>query len=981
MLPLLLALLAPPDLRLETVRVSLTGTHCRSRIYVENLPTDDVVVWACDPSSSRVTSHAMQEETHERWFEGRRVRRSIVYDAPLEPYAEDVDVETGVVVRRIPLFYRATSKAARVFDVNPVVATNDPSLQDRNDSAAAIPQRAYDDVQLQDVEESGALRGPYVALVDRQSPAIAPPDASGSLVFDREQDGFEDVQAYFHIDRSQRYVQSLGYTGTRAIAPYAIEVDAHAVSGTDTSFFQPSLTQIGRGTLFFGEGGTDDAEDADLVVHEYGHALLEWIAPGTFAGANVSEARAVGEGFGDYWAFSTHAAARAESGRDPFCFADWDARCWEDDAAQQCSYPPNTDCLRRLDSTATMANYERVSRTGVEHQNGTIWSSALREIHGAIGKEIADTIILESAFDAPPQPTFAAMARLLLRADRLLFGGVHATPICSAFTSRAILTDCGTHPRGELTVFASGDRNVEIADLRTTTSTISIADARTIERVLVHVDLEHEARGDLQIELVAPDGTVVVLQTPAADRGTSLRMTYDSPALDVLRGRSAAGTWTLRIIDQRIRDAGTLRSWNLQVQLAGEVRATERPRAAKQQMIPVAAHLFGANDTAFRSDLRIANVTDAPLTATLIFTPSTRDGRTDFAAVNVALAARQTVAFDDVVESAFGLTGSGSLEILGDVIAMSRMTTNETTGQQIPPNLDETSLFEAALHVASIGDANSRVNIGFTETRGLRTNVHFAGRDLRLEPYSHVQMSVPHGVYDINSVSDVVAYISQVDNTTGDAMFVPAELDRGDRAGIAPAIARQGADRAWRSDLWLGDAVVFPAATAVSVIANGTRTDSYVPTPEWRTVSTYEDILGLLFHGAVTFGALRVEIADRTFAGTRVATDGMSQFIPLQNPNGPLQQHLVFIDTVAPYRTNIGIVTEHAALAEVTLFDANGVEIERFLLSTEGGVAQTSVARAVSNARAVVRFLSGTGRAYASLVDSRSGDATFVAGQ
>lgn len=975
MLPLLLALLAPPDLRLETVRESLTGTHCRYRVYVEALPTDDVIVRPCDASTARVTSHAIIEETHERWVEGRRVRRGIVYDSPLEPYAEDVDVATGALVRRVPLFYRATSKAARVFNVNPVVATNDPTLQDRNDAASAIPSLAYRDVQLQDVEESGPLRGPYAALIDRQTPTIAPPDAAGTLVFDRAQDGFEDVHAYFHVDRNQRYVQSLGYVGSRAIAPYAIEIDAHATSGTDNSFFLPSLIQIGRGTLFFGEGGTDDAEDADLLIHEYGHALLEWIAPGTFGGANASEARALGEGFGDYWAFSAHVDARRESGRDPYCFADWDARCWEDDPSQQCSYAQGSDCLRRLDGTATMADYERVSRTGVEHQNGMIWSSALREIHVALGKTIADTIILESNFDVPSQPTYAAMAWLLLRADQQLYGGAHATTICSAMTKRAILTDCGNEPRGELTLFTSNERNIDIADLATITSTITVDDPRAIERVRVRVDLRHEARGDLQLELIAPDGTTVVLQSTTSDRGIDVHFTYDEPALDVLRGRSAAGIWTLRVSDQRARDAGTLLSWNLQLQLEGDVRATERPHAQKTQMIPVVAHLFGANDTAFRSDVRLANTTGASVSATLIFTPSGSDGRTTFAAVDVQLAAGQTAAFDDIVDSAFGMNGSGSLEILGDVIATSRMTTNEVMGQQVPANLTPWPL----LLVATLNDVESRVNLGLTETNGRRASVRIGDRKIVVEPYSHVQFNVPRGLYTIEADGNLLAYLSQVNDRTGDAMFIPAERSSA-RTGIAPAIARQGADRAWRSDLWFASTIE-PQPLTVSALALGSTYEAAaVVLPPFR-VQVYVDALARLFNHNVTFGTLKVPLYPGLFAATRVATDGMSQFIPLQDPNGPAEQQLLFIDSIAPYRVNIGITTEIAARAEVTLFDAAGTELERFTLATEGGASQTSVARALSNGRARVRFVSGTGRAYASLIDSRSGDATFVAGQ
>ena len=50
------------------------------------------------------------------------------------------------------------------------------------------------------------------------------------------------------------------------------------------------------------------------------------------------------------------------------------------------------------------------------------------------------------------------------------------------------------------------------------------------------------------------------------------------------------------------------------------------------------------NGTAFRSDVRLANVTSSPVTSTLIFTPSGADGRTEFAAVEVSLAPGRSAA-------------------------------------------------------------------------------------------------------------------------------------------------------------------------------------------------------------------------------------------------------------------------------------------------------------------------------------------------
>jgi subtilisin-like proprotein convertase family protein len=943
---------------LELSRESLTGTHYRYREYVNGQPTETYVtrrvVWSAEAVASAFLFGCLDAQTCESESGGdglrtpqdsRVVRREIVYEGPLEPYAHDYDVLTGALVRRTPLFFNA--KPARVFDPNPVVTLNDPTLQDRNDAASAVPAAAYKDVTLDDA----ALHGPHVTLVDRQPRSITPPE--GELVFDREEDGFEDVSAYFHIDRSQRHLQDLGYTGARAVVPYAIEVDAHAASGADNSFFLPSPAEAGKGVLYFGEGGTDDAEDADLLVHEYAHAIHEWIAPGTFGGAFSSESRALAEGLGDYWAFSAHAAARRASGRDPYCFADWDARCWQDTPSESCGYAEGTDCLRRLDSAKTMADYDTSESSGVEHRNGSIWASALREIHERAGRTVADTIVIESLFGAPPRPTFAVMAERLLQADRLLYQGAHAGAICSAMFTRGIVAQCDTTPRGERTLFQSTAYGVTIPENSSVgvTSSIAIADPRAIEELSVRVDIDHPARGDLFVELTAPDGTKVLLHQLSSSRTPGIHTNF---ALDDFAGRSAAGTWTLFVADRRPRDAGTLQSWGLEIRFAGAGPVEERPRSAQSQVIPVVAHLFG-QDGAYVSDVRIANPSDGPRTATLIFT---RSGEETFAVQRLSLAAGQTVALDDVVERTFHTFGSGTLEIQGDVVAMSRLA-----GQQVPPAAGATALLVAPLA------ENARYNFGLAEVAGGRGVVRIGDRDIEILPFSHVQFPVGPELLEVNVVEGdarVAAYVSQI---AADAMFIAAE-PAAERRVCAPAITEQtSGNPEWRSDAWFasretGPLLVdsFPGGTAVAVVP-----------------AVYEDVLARLFHRTVTTSALCATLLANVFASSRIAHGTTTQAVPFLEP-GPSAQHLLFVEHDGAYRTNIGIVSESGASAEVAVFDAAGVEIERFALSTAAGVAQREVRSVVTNGRAVVSFQLGAGYAYASVIDNATGDATFFPG-
>jgi subtilisin-like proprotein convertase family protein len=1020
-------LAGPAELRLELARESLTGTHCRYRIWSGALPTDQWVTESCPASLSGTALLELRPVGTEglRRVDGRTIHRTIVSEDPLRPYLHDYDAETGELVRRVPFFLRA--KQAWVFDPNPVVTLNDPTLQDRNDAAYAVPSTAYRLVELLDVAESGPLRGPHVTLVDRQPPNIAPPEASLPLLFDRSESGFEDVNAYFHIDRNQRYLQSLGYSGSRSIVPYSIEVDAHAANGADNSFFIPSSTIPGRGTLFFGEGGTDDAEDADLLVHEYGHAILEWISPGTFGGPFASQSRALGEGFSDYWAYSAHLEMRLASGRDPFCFADWDARCWENDPLDGCAYPPGSDCLRRLDSTRTMADYQGGDVSGVEYRNGSIWASALREIHqemvAAYGlpsaRRIADTTILESAFRAPSQPTFAVMARRLIEADRLLNGGAHIETICRAMTARGILEDCATSPRGEQTLFQSHDRGLPIPENDPTgvTSALVIHDTRAIERLYVRVDIAHPSRGDLRIDLIAPDGSVFILQQVSLDRGTDVRTTFGLTAspvqsLEPLRGRSAAGIWLLVVRDLRAHDVGTLLSWGLVIQFEGDAPLTTRPRAAQTQMIPVVGNLYGIGAARFISDLRIANPGSATETATLVFTRSGADGLVDFAAAAVVVGAGQTVAFDNVVDSLFHTVGSGSLEILGDVVVMSRTYTETghgTLGQQVPPRLETitgpTNDIDPGppLFVAALDIEGHRWNLGVTETAGGSGVVRLEevrggpapeeSLDLPILPFSQLQIPVSWRSARIRVISGdavVVAYLSQVDNLTGDAMFIPARGSFPYRPGggiqvpaLAPALSAIGADGdRWRTDAWVGyvdaDAILLvPPWMHLRYRTGGMATDSNF------LVDAMIDVIGSPsgFARPGTAGAIEIVSSYATILHTRIVHAGTSQYVPPLEVTDQDEQHLLFIENDGHYRTNIGIVSEGVARVDVTVFDAAGAEIGRFSLGTGGGAAQLPVTAAVTGGRALVHVVEGRARAYASMIDRRSGDATLIVGQ
>ncbi|MGA5897241.1 S8 family peptidase [Streptomyces venetus] len=75
----------------------------------------------------------------------------------------------------------------------------------------------------------------------------------------------------------------------------------------------------------------------------------------------------------------------------------------------------------------------------------------------------------------------------------------------------------------------------------------------------VGVDITHTYRGDVVIDLVAPDGSAYRLKSAASDSADDVKTTYTVNA----SSESANGTWKLRIQDTAAQDTGTLNSWKL----------------------------------------------------------------------------------------------------------------------------------------------------------------------------------------------------------------------------------------------------------------------------------------------------------------------------------------------------------------------------------------------------------------------------------
>ncbi len=130
--------------------------------------------------------------------------------------------------------------------------------------------------------------------------------------------------------------------------------------------------------------------------------------------------------------------------------------------------------------------------------------------------------------------------------------------------------------RGERFESAVDRTDRAIADLGQTDAAVVIAApaGATVTAVDVSYSFTHTYWGDLEIRLIAPDGTAVLLRdnVGGASTGTELQRLF---RLD-LNGRPVNGTWILRVNDTQSTDVGTL----LDFQVTPHHAAGEPPIAA-----------------------------------------------------------------------------------------------------------------------------------------------------------------------------------------------------------------------------------------------------------------------------------------------------------------------------------------------------------------------------------------------------------------
>ena len=227
---------------------------------------------------------------------------------------------------------------------------------------------------------------------------------------------------YYHVDTVGRYVKGIGFD---FVDNWQIPANVH-FGMTRAGFYDDS-----DGSINFGDAGVDVAEDAEVIVHEYGHAILDRQVPDI----NRGEGGAIHEGFSDFLA-ATFFSAVSDGFSDSIVF-EW-AGSEDPEVATR---PVNGN------------KHYPEDIVGEPHADGQIWSAALWEIFEAIGRDASVRLVVESHFFLSPDAEFVDGASAILMADQELNGGVNLDLILGIMENRGFFT----RPKLALDAFEEND--------------------------------------------------------------------------------------------------------------------------------------------------------------------------------------------------------------------------------------------------------------------------------------------------------------------------------------------------------------------------------------------------------------------------------------------------------------------------------------------------------------------------------------------
>jgi subtilisin-like proprotein convertase family protein len=225
------------------------------------------------------------------------------------------------------------------------------------------------------------------------------------------------------------------------------------------------------------------------------------------------------------------------------------------------------------------------------HDAGEIWAATLWSVRTAVGTAATEQLVVSGMKLTPCNPTFLQARDAIIQADANINAGANRCKIFTAFAAKqmgsgasspnhnstsaivlstAVPTDCGgvTPPPGTTRNFVSTDVPKTIPDNSNTgvSSVINVAPAAlTLQKVTVSANITHTFRGDLVIQVIAPNGQIATLSNRAGGSADNFTATNLDITSSFTAGSVVSGQWRLFVRDLAAVDVGTITAFSVSV--------------------------------------------------------------------------------------------------------------------------------------------------------------------------------------------------------------------------------------------------------------------------------------------------------------------------------------------------------------------------------------------------------------------------------
>ena len=342
-----------------------------------------------------------------------------------------VDAESGAILAAEDKL-RYADTTGKVFDPDPLssalVTYGTTGYVDGNDAnSAQLTAQTFDRTLLGLLNSAGTLSldGPRAKCVDWALPAGTCPTTTTTFTDLRESNNFEGVNVYYHLDTVLRYLNdTLGVSAVPYQAAWSGKVpyDPRGFNGDDNSSYSSS------NGLQFGEGGVDDAEDADVVIHELGHGIHDWVTSGS-----LSQVEGLSEGTGDYFAVSYSRSIAGQwapadpqynwvfswDGHNPF----WGGRVtnYDETHTYPVPGPPSIHTYGQLWASCSLNVWEYIGRDLMD----AAMVEGLAMTNSGTNQPAAAQAVLTAAWNMGYGPSVLQIFRILYTSGGCLYGVIH----------------------------------------------------------------------------------------------------------------------------------------------------------------------------------------------------------------------------------------------------------------------------------------------------------------------------------------------------------------------------------------------------------------------------------------------------------------------------------------------------------------------------------------------------------------------------